>query len=146
MSHGQPTRTLTTRELADHIGVHEKTIRRQCLSGKIPAHCYVKSGPSSPYRFFAAAVAYFTDYGHWPTQATMGRYGRALRAAAVDDDSRASALTQAGLGELEAMLARVIEPKVLYRAMGLEVQRRDRKAALAAMQRRLAVLTGARNY
>ena len=142
MSHALPTRTLTTRELATHLGVHEKTIRRQCLTGKIPAHCYTKNAPSSPYRFFAAAVAYFTDYGRWPAQGAMGRYGRALRAAAIDEGSRASMLTEAGLGELEQLLAQVEDPRVLYQALGLEAQRRNREDALAVMRRRLAVLVG----
>ena len=37
MGHSQLNQTLTTQELAARVGVHEKTIRRQCLAGAIPA-------------------------------------------------------------------------------------------------------------
>ena len=105
MGHSQLNQTLTTQELAARVGVHEKTIRRQCLAGAIPAHCYTKGGTYGSYRFLGAAVAYFSDHGQWPTQVAMARYARA-QAAAVDDRGRARAGARVGASERARRAAR----------------------------------------
>jgi len=140
MANSPPIKTIGTHELAHRLGVHEKTLRRQCLSGHIPPHCYSKSRAHSSYRFFTAAVDYLGDYGEWPSQAAMARYGRERRTQALDSWDRAGQLASLRLGELDRALGQVEDVKVLYQALALEAERRNRKGALAAMRGRLAVL------
>lgn len=135
-----PPKTINTHELAKRLGVHEKTIRRQCIGGQIPAHCYSKGGAYSSYRFFVTAVEYLCDHGGWPDQAAMVRFGRSRRTDAVDSWDRAGLLAGLHLGELDAALTRVEDTKVLYQALALEAERRNRKGAVALMRARLAQL------
>lgn len=139
MTHAPP-KTISTHELATRLGVHEKTIRRQSISGQIPAHCYSKGGAYSSYRFFTTAVDYLCDHGEWPSQAAMVRFGRSRRPETADSWDRAGQLAALHLGELDAALGAVEDTRVLYQSLALEAERRNRKGALALIRRRLAEL------
>lgn len=136
-------KTIGTKELATRLGVHEKTLRRQCLSGQIPAHCYSKSGAFASYRFFTTAVEYLCDHGGWPDQVEMARFGRLRRAADAGGRDLAAQLVSLHLDELDEALSEIEEPRVLHEALALELGRRNRKGAVAAMRRRLAEVQGA---
>ncbi|KIG19083.1 hypothetical protein DB30_05987 [Enhygromyxa salina] len=139
MAHAPP-KTINTHELATRLGVHEKTIRRQSIGGQIPAHCYSKGGAYSSYRFFVTAVEYLCDHGDWPDQAAMARFGRSRRTEVVDSWDRAGLLAGLHLGGLGAALSGIEDTKVLYQALALEAERRNRKGAMALMRARLAEL------
>ena len=141
MPQPQTPETISTLELASRIGVHEKTIRRHCLAGRIPEHCYTKGGLSASYRFLSAAVAYFCDHGRWPERVDMARYARASRLT-HSVDSRAEQLVARDLAGLPEALAEVEDQTVLYEALALELKRRNREGALAAMRSRLLELEG----
>ena len=142
MAHATPT-TITTKQLATRLGVHEKTLRRQCLAGQIPAHCYSKGGTNASYRFFTIAVDYLCDHGTWPTQPEMVRFARTRRAATGDDRVLAKRLVSLHLDELEAELLAIDDARVLHEALAMELGRRKRKGAVAAMRRRLLEIEGA---
>jgi hypothetical protein len=142
MAQATPT-TISTKQLATRLGVHEKTLRRQCLAGLIPVHCYSKGGPNASYRFFTIAVDYLCDHGTWPTQPEMARFARTRRAGAGDDRAAAARLVSLHLGELEAELPELDDPRVLHEALAIELGRRNRKGAVSAMRRRLLEIEGA---
>jgi len=142
MAHATPT-TITTKQLATRLGVHEKTLRRQCLAGHIPTHCYSKGGTNASYRFFAVAVDYLCDHGTWPTQPEMARFARARRTTVGDDRTVAMRLVGLLVDELEVELLEVDDARVLHEALALELGRRKRKGAIAAMRRRLLEIEGA---
>lgn len=132
--------TLSAQELARRLGVHDKTIRRWCQRGEIPAHCYLKGSERGHYRFFADAVRHWTDHGEWPTRRELTTIRRARRRLSLGDEDRVRLLVALRIEDLVEELEEVDDLALLHRAMALEISRRGRKGALAAIGRRLAEL------